>query len=102
MSLDPQNFFDLAQKLLAHARRLDHLRDIWHSCVSAPVAGSNTKEDLKSRSPKNAGLTYKFFKFLFPFACFFLFVLCVAGLAQPRLSQKKHHPIFPLPRLPPT
>ena len=26
------------------ARRLDHLRDIWRSCVSAAVAGSNTVE----------------------------------------------------------
>ena len=48
--------FDLTQTRLAdvpfilrplrgcRARRLDHLRDIWRSCVSAPVAGSNTME----------------------------------------------------------
>jgi transposase-like protein len=48
--------FDLTQKLLSaapfiladcegdHARRLDHLRGIWRSRVSTPVAGSNTVE----------------------------------------------------------
>ena len=64
--------FDLTQKLLSavpfiladcegdHARRLDHLRDSWRYCVSAPVAGSDTVEGQKRRSRKSASLTYNF------------------------------------------
>jgi len=39
-------------------RQLDHLRGIWRSRVSAPVADSNTVEDQKRRSRKSASLTY--------------------------------------------
>src|SRR6516164_3031352 len=35
-------------------RRLGHLRDIWRSCVSAAVAGSDTVEGRERRSRKSA------------------------------------------------
>jgi hypothetical protein len=42
------------------ARRLDNLRDIWRSRVSAPVGGSNTVEGQKRGGRKSASLTYNF------------------------------------------
>src|SRR6516164_7584401 len=63
------------------ARRLDHLRDIWRSCVSAPVASSNTVEGQKRRSPKSASLTYSFGRRC---ACFYRLAVRAAGLANGR------------------
>jgi len=68
----------------AFARRvfdLTQTRLIWRSCVSAPMAGSNTVEGQKRRSRTSASVTNSFGRRC---ACFCRLAVRAAGLANRR------------------